>query len=109
MAKTGRQHSQVLVEEHVNDEITSLGVVEEDEETPVNQPGALLQPYQGIRELLEHNRKTSADTHGPVTLLIQDSKFICILDTLLFQWCTCSRILEEFMYPVFITCRVELS
>ena len=64
----GRQHSQVLIEEHVDDEITSFRMVEEDKETPVNQPGTLLQSYQGIGELLKQC-KIHVDTNGLGTVL----------------------------------------
>lgn len=43
------------VQEHLNDEVASLGVVEEDKETPVNEPGALLQDLQGICECIGIN------------------------------------------------------
>ena len=36
----------LLVEEEVNDEISALGMVEEDEEAPVDEPGPLLQGLQ---------------------------------------------------------------
>jgi hypothetical protein len=36
------------VQEHFYDQVPSLGMVEEDKETPVNKPGALLQHLQGI-------------------------------------------------------------
>ena len=37
-------------------------MVEEDKEAPVNQPGTLLQSYQGIGELLKHNRQWTSYT-----------------------------------------------
>ena len=36
----------LLVEEEVDDEISALGMVEEDEEAPVDEPGPLLQGLQ---------------------------------------------------------------
>lgn len=36
---------QWLIQEHFDDQITSLGMIDEDEHTPVNQPGALLQSF----------------------------------------------------------------
>lgn len=39
-----------LIEEHVDDEVPTLGVVEEHKETPVDQPGALREQLQGRAE-----------------------------------------------------------
>lgn len=47
---------QWLVQEHFNDQITSLLVIHKDEHTPVDQPGALLQCFDvAIGKLRAHN------------------------------------------------------
>lgn len=38
------------VEEHVDDQIPTFLQIEENEQTPVDEPGALLEALQGIRE-----------------------------------------------------------
>jgi hypothetical protein len=45
----------LLVEEHVNDEIPAFGVIEEDEQAPVNEPCALLQCLHCCRLALKHH------------------------------------------------------
>lgn len=42
-AASDGDNSQGLVEEHLDDQIAPFDVVEEDEQRPVDQPGALLQ------------------------------------------------------------------
>jgi hypothetical protein len=46
----------VVVQEHVNDEVAALGMVEEYEQTPMDQPRALLQSHQSIGKLLQNQQ-----------------------------------------------------
>ena len=45
-----------LAEKHFDDEVTTFWVVEEDKETPVDEPCALFQQHQRRRHRLQNNQ-----------------------------------------------------
>ena len=46
---------QLGVEEHVNDEVTTFGMVKEHKQAPVDQPGTLLQWQESTAKSLKKN------------------------------------------------------
>ena len=65
-------HSLWLVEEEVDDVVASLGVVEEDEETPVDEPRALLQGLQRRYHVLRKGEIYLFVKRGTAKLLLRD-------------------------------------